>query len=149
MSPGLHETFASLCGEGGRYQNSWSARSPDGRTVAVTVWRRDIVGDEVNMFGKMKRQPPNAAGRERIENLLWAKDHCGDLFRVVVIEARDPEATVKKIKQVVGVDPLPWRLVTINPDTGEYIARRLTELEEHLGEVPEQARGQSATPSCG
>jgi hypothetical protein len=127
MSLGLHETFASLDGAKGKYPNSWSARSPDGRTVAVTAWVFDIVGGEINMFGKMKRQPPNAAGRERIENLLWAKGHCDGRFRVVVIEPVDPEVIPRKIKRVIGVDPLPWRLVKIEPQTGEYIARRLTE----------------------
>jgi hypothetical protein len=77
---------------------SWSARSADGKTVVMTLWKdlidyrsRPIAYSNMgleNLAAWMNR-PGN---RERLENLKWARDYCDGLFRVVIITAKDVNA---------------------------------------------------------
>jgi hypothetical protein len=60
--------------------------------------------------------------RERIENLKYARDHRGGLFRVVIMAAIDPAAEPRQIREAFPQPNMVWRLVALNEDTGEFRA---------------------------
>jgi hypothetical protein len=72
---------------------SWSARSADGSTVAVTLWRDELRGPSGRMvywlpgWGDWNR----GNGRSFFEDLEWAVANCGGIVRVVVV-VRDRKA---------------------------------------------------------
>lgn len=106
---------------------SWSGRSADGDTVAVTIWR-----DHMNYaakppvfscFGKNTEAWANRAGNtERTENLIWARDHCGGRFRAVVCVAEDVKANPREIRSCFPADNFAMQLVELNEETGEFRA---------------------------
>jgi len=66
-----------------------------------------------------KTRPGNS---ERIENLRWARDNCGGLFRVVIAVAKDTNADPRAISECYPQDKLIMRLLELNEDTGEFRA---------------------------
>ena len=125
----LREAFAYFDGAKARNQRwSWSARSPDSRTVVLTLWEHDIqdcgTTSRVDMFGQaQRRQWPNRLGnKERIENLAHARDHCGGLFRVVTIVAKDRSAPKRRIAKCWPEPELVMKLIELDDTTGEFRA---------------------------
>jgi hypothetical protein len=107
---------------------SWSARSKDGKTVVMTLWKdffnyksRPIVYEDYGEknLDKWKNRPGNS---ERIENLIWARDHCGGLFKVVIAVAKDINVDPRSIAESYPQDRLVMRLIDLNEDTGEFRA---------------------------
>ena len=107
---------------------SWSARSEDGKIVVMTLWKDhfnfktspisyDDFGDE--HLQKWVKRPGNI---ERIENLKWARDNCGGVFRVVVAVAKDVNADPRAIAESYPQDRLSMRLTELNEETGEFRA---------------------------
>jgi hypothetical protein len=107
---------------------SWSARSTDGKTVVITLWKDHFnykstpityadFGD-VNLE-KWVNRPGN---RERIENLKWARDHCDGLFKVVIAVAEDVMADPRRIAESYAQDRLLMRLTDFKEETGEFRA---------------------------
>src|SRR5277367_2991154 len=98
MMSGLAQSFAHFKAAGKNPRWSWSARSADGETVVMTLWK-DIIDYSsnpisYNTFGRKDlpewiKRPGN---QESIENLKWAVDHCAKKFRVVIIVAKDIDA---------------------------------------------------------
>ena len=96
--------------------------SPGGRTEA----RRN---------GKLvydTRNDPNLAewrdrhgNRDRIRNLAHARDHCGGLFRIVWMKARDPSERVRKTVERYPDETLQMRLVELNQQSGEFLAEEV------------------------
>ena len=73
---------------------SWSARSVDGRTVAVTLWReqlRGLAGRMVCTRSDWGDWHQGNGSRAFFADLKWAVEHCGGIVRVVVA-VRDPKA---------------------------------------------------------
>jgi hypothetical protein len=107
---------------------SWSARSPDGGTVVLTLWADQIVDDGQNVtvdcYGHIHLPAwKDALGnKERISNLAWARDHCEGLFRVVMVVAADPEAKPRSIRKRYPDTKLVMRLISLNEETGEFRA---------------------------
>jgi hypothetical protein len=60
--------------------------------------------------------------RERLENLIWARDHCGGRFRVVITVAEDVNARPRKIAKCFPQDKLIMQITKINEQTGEFRA---------------------------
>ena len=60
--------------------------------------------------------------RERIENLQYARDHCGGLMQVVIIEAVDQNAQPREIARSFPHRRLIMKLVDLNDETGEFRA---------------------------
>lgn len=107
-----------------------SARSRDGTVVVVTLWKdyvdysaKPIVYDTFNRSERINR-PGN---RDRIDNLLWARDHCGSRFRVVIIEAEDDKANTRKIARRYPLKDWRMRLTKLNEETGEFRAEKVAE----------------------
>jgi hypothetical protein len=65
----------------------WSARSPDDRLVAVTLWLHEFAGPAGKMvyerleFGDWQE---GACSRAFFEDLAWAVAHCGGIVSVVI-----------------------------------------------------------------
>ena len=129
----LRDAFAYFNGAKGRNPRwSWSARSPDGRTVVLTLWEDDIRDDgttiRVDMFGQgQRRQWPSKLGnKERIENLIHARDRCGGLFRVVMITAKDPNVRPRSIAKRFPHPALIMKLIDLDETTGEFRAESVS-----------------------
>jgi len=132
----LAEAFASFDGAAGRNQRwSWSARSADGSTVVIALWkdRFDYSSRPVSYGSVGQGAPPgwtkNPGNRERLENLKWARDHCGGLFRVVVIEAADPNASPRQIASCHPLERITMRITDLDETTGEFRAEMLESVD--------------------
>ncbi len=121
------KAFAFFKAKAKNAQWSWSAISDTGEVV-ITLWR-----DEINyktkpvscdFFGhpKLADWIDRLGNRERIENLKYARDHRGGLFRVVIMAAIDPAAEPRQIREAFPQPNMFWRLVALNEDTGEFRA---------------------------
>ena len=106
---------------------SWSGKTRDGTCVVLTLWKDEIDYSsrppKISCFGnprlvKRKDRPGN---RERIENLKWARDHCGGRFGVVIATAVDREAQPRRISEAYPTRLL-MRIIDFNEDTGEFSA---------------------------
>jgi hypothetical protein len=83
-------------------QWSWSARSADGGTVVITAWQDRFYrehGRQMYGFPALSSAERARPGfRELIENLTWAREHCGGRVRAVISRAKDPNADPRKIE---------------------------------------------------
>jgi hypothetical protein len=106
----------------------WSARSPDGQTVVITLWKDEISCDGdtvvVDMFNheRLHLWTGKLGNRDRIKNLIWARGRCAGLFRVVVTVAEDTKASPRSISKCYPHKTLVMKLVKLNEDTGEFRA---------------------------
>jgi hypothetical protein len=124
----LRDAFSFFDGAAGRNQRwSWSARSADGKTVVLAIWNFDIGRDnnKVRIDVKMHRSVPKLGNKERLENLIWARDHCGGLFRVVVVTAKDPKARPRSIAKCTPAPELMMRLTELDEATGGFRAESI------------------------
>lgn len=104
---------------------AWSAVSPDGKTVAVTLWEDETAADgSVDFFGhpKVERWQNQPGNRDRIRNLKIARDECGGHFRVVRVKARDVRAIPREIEVRYPDDRVVMKLVALDEETGEFSA---------------------------
>lgn len=105
---------------------AWSAVSPDGMTVAVTLWDHERAADgSVDFFDEKKRERwvGRLGNRDRIKNLRHALDHCDGKFRVVRVIAKDTHADPRQIKDRIA-DPLTIMQIShFDEETGEFAAR--------------------------
>ena len=111
---------------------SWSGRSLDGETVVLTLWKDQITdlkqrpvvcdnyGKNVHLWTK---KPGN---RERIENLIWARDHCNARFRVILVTARDEHKQPRTIKDCYPDPHLVMQLTDLDEETGEFCAESVS-----------------------
>ncbi|MDQ4054920.1 MAG: hypothetical protein M3237_19805 [Actinomycetota bacterium] len=107
---------------------AWSAVSPDLKTVAVTLWEDQIAADgSVDFFGhpELERWQSQHGNRDRIRNLIIARDNCGGLFRVVVVKAHDIHEFPRQIEDRYPDDDVIMRLVNLDEQTGEFSAVRV------------------------
>jgi hypothetical protein len=122
---GLNAAFAFFGAAGRNPRWSWSARSPDGKVVVVTMWKDLITRQNGRMvyddsgrddLPNWKGQPGNA---ERIENLKWAMEHCGGLVRTVITVAKDPNVSPRDIVDCFPQRKLVMSIERLNQETGE------------------------------
>ena len=111
---------------------SWSGRSRDNHTVALTFWTdrfidfktRPIVyrdqgwGNEVEKINR----PGN---RERTENIKFALENLNGLVRVVMAKAKDVNSTPRDIESCWPNAKLVMRITAFDPETGEWAAESL------------------------
>ena len=106
---------------------SWSARSPDGKTVVMTLWKDrlssigglTVYDDRGIDTARWKDRPGN---RERIENLVWARDRCDGYFRTIITVARDTTAQPRQIRECYLQKNLNMRLTDLDAVSGEFRA---------------------------
>lgn len=101
-------------------RQAWSARSADGRTVVLALWKEGVQDDGRNVFTdcfrgeKLDQWIDKHGNKDRIENLAWAEDHCDGLFRVVMVQNEPREYYPDKT--------LVMRLRALDRKTGEFRA---------------------------
>jgi hypothetical protein len=107
---------------------SWSARSGDGKTVVMTLWK-DLIDYRsqpiaYNSFAQesLAAWIDRPGNRERLGNLIWARDNCAGLFRVVITTAKDVNAEPREIEDAHYHERLIMKLIELNEDTGEFRA---------------------------
>lgn len=107
---------------------SWSAKSEDGKTVVLALWKDLFVGDDNEVvydcfneptISYWQHQPGNA---ERIYNIQHAINSCDGQIRIVALFAVDPTAVPRKIKNAVVWGDLTMRITKFCPETGEFRA---------------------------
>jgi hypothetical protein len=106
-------------------QWSWSARSDDGQTVVVTFWqdlfsRKDgrLLYERSAPQQHLRRRP---GFNELMENLAWARDHCGGRFKVIVAKAKDVKADPRSIEECFPTK-MTMKLVEFDAATGAFVA---------------------------
>lgn len=123
----LSECFASFGARGRNPRWSWSARSDDGAIVVITLWKDrlsfadgNVVYDDFGIDTSAWVERPG--NRERIDNLIWARDRCGGFFRAVVTVAEDVSAQPRRIADCYPQPRWNMKLVELNEATGEFRA---------------------------
>ena len=77
----LAECFAHFGAVGKNPRWSWSARSLGGQTVVITLWEDHLTyGAGTVIYDEVERERragsiERPGNRERLENLMWARDH--------------------------------------------------------------------------
>jgi hypothetical protein len=124
----LAECFAFYGTTGRNPRWSWSARSADGSVVAMTFWidrlnykARPITYSELPA-GEDHPWQSSPGNKERLDNLIWARDHLGGLLRVVFIKAVDTLAIPRKIADAHVREKLAMRLTSLDELTGHFTA---------------------------
>ena len=105
---------------------SWSARTPDGATVVLALWT-DRFDRQVNpiQYNDHRISPDDSwirrpGNRERLENLLWARDNCRGKFRVVLVRPKNSISDPREIDECWLKEDLVMRLMDLNEQTGEF-----------------------------
>jgi len=125
---GLAECFKRYDAKGRNTRWSWSARSADGKTVVLTLWKDGIsVSNGLTTYDSFSPDGRAAwidtsGNRERLENLVWARDNCGGEFRVVITVAKDVNAAPRSIAECYPQPNLRMRITDLNEQTGEFRA---------------------------
>ena len=125
---GKIEAYASLGAELKNERWAWSGHSADETTVVVTLWqdkiravdggvRYDIFDDPDLESWRTKR-----GNRERIRDLVLARDRCDGLFRVVVGRANETGDAMLEGSLYAARPDLTMRLIDLDEKTGEFSA---------------------------
>lgn len=106
-------------------QWSWSARNEDTETVVVTLWQDEFVrrdGKVIYDRPAAHRQVRSRHGfPEMMDNMAWARDHCGGLLHVIIAIAKDPADSPRTIKECFP-SKMTMRLTHLDTDTGAFTA---------------------------
>jgi len=124
---GVDEAFAYY---GAKCRNplwSWSARNEEGKTVVVALWEDRFVYDpppaRYDAFGGSVDKWVDRLGKaELVENLIWARDHCGGHFRAVIVLAAEAKAGPRTAIQRYPQPNMLLRLIDLDETTGEFRA---------------------------
>ncbi|TPI78504.1 hypothetical protein [Mesorhizobium sp. B2-8-9] len=128
MPQGLRECFAYYGAIPANPRWSWSARTPDGSAVVVTLWEDrlfrqgdQLIYDDVAIDTKV--WSPRLGNKERLENLQWARDHNSGRFRVIIRIAKDLKQQPRNARPENYVQPNLWMTLTyLDEATGEFRA---------------------------
>src|SRR5665213_2689918 len=103
-----------------RYR-SLSARSADGKTVAVSLWKDRFQGPAGKMvYSRAGWGDWNlVTGRLFIQDLLWALGNCGGLVKVAVV-VRDPARPQPRTADCYPANNLLMRVTHVDPVTGAF-----------------------------
>lgn len=108
---------------------SWSGRSADGKTVAVTFWQ-DRFLDGGRVYRSSNHLPNDKwfgspGHKELIENLICARDNCDGELRLIIAIAKDPNAEVREIKECFPHEKLQMKLIKLDEATCEFVTERI------------------------
>ena len=108
---------------------SWSARSSDGKTVVVTLWKDEFdepAGKMVYARSNLNDWHDGPGRRFFFEDLAWSVAHCDSLVRVIVA-VRDPKAPQRnKMVEWYPQKALVMRVVHFDPVTGAFRLEQAT-----------------------
>jgi hypothetical protein len=91
----------------------------------MTMWQDEITYRDGKMAyqsrprAKEKKRP---GATERLENLIWARDHCGGLVRVVIAVAKDVKADPRTAVRWFPQDRLVMKITELDENTGAFRA---------------------------
>src|SRR2546426_4518287 len=115
-------------------QWSWSGRSEDGQTVAITVWT-DKVNREDDSFvyrqiAYTEAERGRPGFRELIENLRWARDHCGGFVKIVMTTAKDDKANPREGERCYPVThQRRLQVGDVDYETRAHVAKKVNRLK--------------------
>jgi hypothetical protein len=123
------EHFGAICAN---ERWSWSAKSPDGNTVVMTMWQDEITSHEGKLVYESRtrskdRKLPGAT--ERLANLKWARAHCNGLVRAVIAVAKDLNAHPRSARLWFPQDGLIMKIADLNESTGAFRAESVKATE--------------------
>jgi hypothetical protein len=129
--PGLAAAFKHFGAVPNNPRWSWSARSPDGKTVVLALWSdrfrwkdRPLTYDGSEPIDR-DRWSASRGNQERLGNLRWARDNCDGLFRVVMVIAVDPAAVPRAIETCFPREDWMMRLTALDETSGEFQAIKI------------------------
>lgn len=108
---------------------SWSGKSDDGKTVAVTCWQDrfekgiDLYRSHTHLgeIGWQSRPGHN----ELIRNLAWARDNCDGVVRIIIAAPVDPKASPRAIKECFPRPDILMRIVSLDEVSGNFELERI------------------------
>ena len=119
---------------------SWSARSADGRTVAVTLWKHEFGAGAMtytmNAFVDWRK---GNGSRQFLKDLVWARANCDGRVNVIVVVRDEDDLSRIKTKDCYPQKNLVMRVKHVDPDTGDFRLERVT---------PESATSSLIRPSA-
>ena len=102
---------------------SWSARSADGKTVVVTLWRHEFRGPAGKMVyarSDLGDWHEGNGSRTFFNDLVWALANCGGMVRVVMA-VRDWNASPRvRTAECYPQKNLWMRITYLNLETGAF-----------------------------
>ena len=126
----LSAAFAAYGAKAKNPRWSWSARSPDGKTVVLALWQEGFSGKPMRYDGRA--QDPTKApwqatpgNRERIENLIWANDHCEGRFRIVFLKRDKRFDHPWRIEEPFVSENLWMKIMYLDRETGDFTAEAI------------------------
>ena len=145
---GLAPAFRTFGAVGKNPRWSWSARTPDGKTVVMTFWKDQLNYStkpiSYSSFGSpsLEQWKDQSGNHERIENLKWARDHCDGLMRVVIITAVDEKADGRRIARSYLQKRMVMKLMKkpASSAPSAWIARNISENDRNSGHGVRLAR---------
>lgn len=124
MSPKTKtEAFAAYGAKLTNPRWSWSAKADD--AVVLTFWtdKLDRTGKPVSYDGSHEPGDLEALGnKERLEHLVWARDHCDGSIKVVLARRVPAASGRREIEEIWAQPTLHFRLTEVNEQTGEFRA---------------------------
>lgn len=108
---------------------SWSGRSADGRTVAVTFWQ-DKFEDGGRLYRSAAHMPDDQwfgspGHNELMDNLQHAKVHCGGELRIIIAIAKDKNASPRSIAECFPAKNMRMKLTHFDRATGDFVVERI------------------------
>jgi hypothetical protein len=126
--PGLQRAFDHFGAIPKNIRWSVSGRSPDGQTVVMVLWQHllDYSTNPISYshygWHQLLAHNREPSTKERVENLIWARDHCDGLFNVIIAVPVDPNDIDRGIADAFPHDRLVMKLVQLCEQTGEFRA---------------------------
>jgi len=99
---------------------SWSGRSADGKTVAVTLWDHELgmIKGRFSCAGEIDTS--KLGGRFLLEDLKWAIDHCDGRVHVIVAFAKDSKADKLQIERCQPASFM-MKVAYLDLESGKYL----------------------------
>lgn len=108
---------------------SWSGRSKDGTSVAVTLWQ-DQFEDRGRIYRNLSHNRPDEWKSrpgfvELIDNLAHARDHTEGFVHVILAQPKDPHAIPRAIERCFPQDQLKMRVKELDESDGTFVLERI------------------------
>lgn len=126
---GKVEAYAALGAALKNERWAWSGHSADGTVVVLTLWddklrRLDDGAVRYDIFDApdLDAWRSKRGNRERIRDLVMARDRCDGLFRVVIGRANETGNAMLEGSVYEAAPDITMRLIDLDEATGEFSA---------------------------
>jgi hypothetical protein len=96
----------------------------------MTMWQDEITRRNGRIVYESRPRPQEKkrpGATERLANLIWARDHCEGLVRVVIAVAEDVKADPRSALRWFPQDRLVMKITDLDEETGAFRAESLKE----------------------